>query len=55
MKRCTYNLKMLFLVLFFKSQVCKELKQGGIYALDTNVVDLTVVKKSMSGSEIMAG
>ena len=35
---------MLFLVLFFKSQVCKEPKQEGIYALDTYVVDLTLVK-----------
>ena len=45
MKRCTYNLKMLFLVLFFKSQVCKELKQEGIYAIATNVVNLSVVQK----------
>ena len=55
MKRCIYNLKMLFLVLFFKSQVCKELKQEGIYAFDTNVVDLTVVQKRMTWSEIMVG
>ena len=55
MKTCTYNLKMLFLVLFFKSQVCKEPKQEGIYALDTNVVDLTLVKKMMNKSETIVG
>lgn len=45
MKKCTLNLKMLFLVLFFKSQVCKGIKQEGIYAIDTNVVNLTIVEK----------
>ena len=48
MKRCNLNLKMLFLVLFFKSQVCKEIKQEGIYAIDTNVVNLTIVEKKMN-------
>ena len=46
---------MLFLVLFFKSQVCKGLQQEGIYALDTKVVDLTVVQKRMTWSEMMVG
>ena len=42
---------MLFLVLFFKSQVCNGLKQEGIYAIGTKVVHLTIIEK-MTRSEI---